>query len=114
MRELIQVINDWAREKGIFQKATPLAQMEKTFEECHELQEALYHQLNGAHGYTNSKGKEVITDEEIQDAIGDICVTLIIQCEMQGLDIEDCIQSAYDVIKDRKGKMVDGKFIKEE
>ena len=51
--------------------------------------------------------------EEIKDAIGDIVVTVIIQAEMQGMDIEDCLESAYNIIKHRKGKMQNGQFVKE-
>jgi len=47
------------------------------------------------------------------DAIGDITVTLIIQAEMQGLDFQDCLQAAYDVISKRTGKMIDGQFVKD-
>jgi len=49
----------------------------------------------------------------VKDAIGDIMVTLIIQCKMQGMDLQDCLESAYNVIKNRTGKMVDGVFVKD-
>jgi hypothetical protein len=38
---------------------------------------------------------------------------LIILAAMRGLTIEQCLASAYNEIKDRKGKMVNGKFVKE-
>lgn len=50
---------------------------------------------------------------EIKDAIGDIAVTLILQAHMHGWTLGECLESAYQVIKDRKGKMVDGVFVKE-
>jgi NTP pyrophosphatase (non-canonical NTP hydrolase) len=50
---------------------------------------------------------------EIKDAIGDITVTLVLQAEMNGLDFMDCVQSAHDIISKRKGKMVNGIFVKE-
>jgi hypothetical protein len=40
-------------------------------------------------------------------------VTLIIQCKMQGMDLQDCLESAYNVIKNRTGKMVGGVFVKD-
>jgi hypothetical protein len=40
-------------------------------------------------------------------------VTIIIQAKMQGLTIEECLQSAYDVISKRTGKMMNGQFIKD-
>ena len=50
--------------------------------------------------------------EEI-DAVGDIMVVLIGYCMQRGLYINDCLASAYNEIKDRKGKVIDGVFIKE-
>lgn len=49
---------------------------------------------------------------EIADAIGDIYVTLVIQAEMQGLRMSECIEGAYSVISKRTGKMVNGQFVK--
>ena len=53
-------------------------------------------------------------DEELKDAIGDMVVVLTIICQIKGdFTIEEAIESAYDVIKDRKGRMENGSFIKE-
>lgn len=92
-----QNVIDWAREKGILDKSSPLKQHVKTQEEVNELLEALV---------DNNR-------EEIIDSAGDILVTLIIQCELNGLDIEDCLESAYNVISKRTGKMENGIFIKD-
>lgn len=97
MRELIDRVIVWAKDRGIFEKGTPLAQMEKTEEEVAELRAAIEQ---------NDKA-------EVIDAIGDIIVTLIIQAEMQGVDIEPCLREAYEIINQRTGKMVDGKFVKD-
>jgi NTP pyrophosphatase (non-canonical NTP hydrolase) len=51
---------------------------------------------------------------EVKDAIGDMYVVLTILCMQLDLDIETCIQEAYEVIKDRTGKTVNGVFIKQE
>lgn len=51
---------------------------------------------------------------EVIDAIGDITVVLIGFCFQQGLDYEACIESAYHEIKNRKGKVVNGIFVKDE
>ena len=112
-KELEQKVIEWAKEKGILEKATPIAQCDKTFEEVEELSEALEAQRMGLFEFTNSKGKVVNTKYEIQDALGDILVTIIIQAEMQGLKLEDCLQSAYDVISKRTGKMLNGQFVKD-
>lgn len=87
----------WAAQKGILTKATPMKQALKTLEECTELLQAIQDRNR----------------EEIQDAIGDILVTIIIQAEMQGMQIEECLESAYHVIKHRKGQMINGTFVKE-
>jgi len=87
----------WAKDKGILEKATPETQMLKTVEEVGELANAL--------------GKRDIA--EISDAIGDIAVTIIIQSELNGLDFDECLQGAYDVISKRTGKMENGIFVKD-
>jgi len=84
-------------DKGILEKATPFAQAMKTVEEVSELVVAIYE--NKA--------------DDIKDAIGDILVTIIIQAKMQGMSVEDCLESAYNVIKSRTGKMVNGQFVKD-
>ncbi len=95
--ELKKNVIRWATEKGIFEKGTPEAQAWKTLEEAQEI-------LDG-----------IITEnkEEVVDGIGDTLVTLIIQAEMQGVDLLDCLEIAYNVIAKRKGKMIDGQFVKE-
>lgn len=52
-------------------------------------------------------------EEQIKDSLGDMYVVMTILSMQLGLEIEDCVYHAYDEIKDRKGKMVDGIFIKE-
>jgi NTP pyrophosphatase (non-canonical NTP hydrolase) len=96
-RDLEIAIEQWAEDKGIIDKATPIAQALKTLEETTELCVAI-----------NNKDKA-----EIIDAIGDIVVTLIIQCRMQDVLLEDCLNSAYDVISKRTGKMINGQFVKD-
>jgi NTP pyrophosphatase (non-canonical NTP hydrolase) len=95
--ELESLVIAWATQKGILDKGTPAAQCDKTLEEVYELHDAIKN---------NDR-------EEIIDALGDILVTIIIQAEMQGLKLEDCLQSAYNVISKRKGQMIDGQFVKE-
>jgi NTP pyrophosphatase (non-canonical NTP hydrolase) len=112
--ELEPLVIEWAKSKGILDKATPLAQAGKTFEEVKELIEAVEVQEEGLEEFENSKGKRVNTKEEIKDALGDILVTIIIGAELQGLKLTDCLESAYNVISKRTGKMVDGVFVKDE
>lgn len=97
-KELEALVIDWASQKGILDKGTPNAQCDKTFEEVEEL----------AEGIENNDRAEII------DALGDILVTIIIQAEMQGLKLTDCLESAYNVISKRTGVMKDGTFVKDE
>ena len=113
-QELEALVITWAKEKGILDKATPLAQSEKTIEESGELIEATSAQSRGLDKFVNSKGKLVNTQEELKDALGDILVTIIIGAELQGLKLTDCLESAYNVISKRTGVMKDGQFYKDE
>jgi len=97
LSSLVSAVHRWAEEREIFDHASSLAQGLKTLEESTELMEALVNQ----------------DQEKILDGIGDVLVTLIIQAELQNLTLQDCLLQAYSDIKDRKGKMVNGTFVKE-
>jgi len=97
MKELTNLIIKWAYDRGL-QTMDPTRQMLKLTEEVGEL--------------ASSLAKKRMT--ESIDAIGDIYVVLTILSLQLNLDIEECVKAAYDVIKNRKGKVVDGIFIKEE
>lgn len=102
MRELIELVKEWGVNKGITHNGSDAnfmrdKQADKTQEELDELFEAIRYE----------------DKEEAKDAIGDIIVTLIMQAEWWDLEIEECLQAAYDVISKRKGEMVDGQFVKE-
>lgn len=107
-----RVLN-WAEKKGILKEATPLAQLDKTIEEVMELREALIAQNNNLEFYINSKGERVNTQEQIIDGIGDIDVTMKIQCGLQNLNALNCLGTVLDVIEKRTGKMVKGQFVKD-
>ena len=95
---LENLIRDWGNEKGILPNPKATAQLAKTFEEVHELADAIRY-------------KDV---EEIKDAIGDIFVTLVMQTQAWGLTMNECVESAYNEIKGRTGKMINGQFVKEQ
>lgn len=95
--ELIGAIGAWGRMHNI---DNPDKQTVKLMEECGELA----HEIS--RGQYNSRATE--------DAIGDIGVVLIILADMLGYDFVDCLGLAYNEIKDRKGKTVDGGFIKDD
>lgn len=91
------LVVNWAKEKGILHKATKMKQAIKTLEEVNELLTAIHDE----------------DKPEIIDALGDILVTIIIQAEMNGLNLTDCLFSAYTVIAKRSGQMIRGEFIKD-
>lgn len=118
IESLEQAVIQWAEEKGIFEKSNPLKQFEKTQEEVNELLDALQVQheidLLASHGIDLGFEKNFENQNDIEDAIGDIIVTLIIQAKMQNVSIGGCLAAAYNVIKNRQGEMVDGVFVKQE
>lgn len=111
--EVVEQIIQWGKDKGILDKATPLAQWSKTQEELTELHESLTAQNNDLPHFYNSKNEMVNTKEQIKDDLGDIGVTLILQCALQGVTLKDALQTAYSIISKRTGKMVDGQFVKD-
>ena len=90
-------VAQWAEDRNLIEGSTPQHQIDKLDEEVGELVDAL--------GFDNRP--------EIIDAIGDIQVVLAVMCAQMGLSIDECREAAWDEIKDRKGKMVDGVFVKE-
>lgn len=99
MDELISAVEQWARDRRIIPNSNPRSQLMKTMSELGELADAT---LKG-------DGDGVI------DGVGDVLVTLIIYANLQGLTLEECLSSAYDTIKDRKGTLTpEGVFVKHE
>ena len=118
IEELEEKIIAWGCERGIIGPDganDPFKQMEKTLEEVGELQYALDswpHKIS-EFDETEIEVAATIRRDMIRDAIGDIIVTLIMQAQIHGMSLQECIESAWAEIKDRKGKMVDGMFVKE-
>ena len=87
----------WAEERGLLKAENAPRQMLKLFEEIGELAGAMAKNKQG----------------DIVDAIGDIQVVLIILSKQLGYDYEQCLVDAYNVIKERKGKLINGVFVKD-
>jgi NTP pyrophosphatase (non-canonical NTP hydrolase) len=113
VEELIEKVTQWANDRNIIHGATPIKQAYKTLEECGELIESVSRQCVFT-DHRNMNNMIPFSKNAIKDDIGDITVTLIIQCAMQGVDFADCLEGAYNEIKDRKGKLINGKFVKQE
>ena len=93
-----QKIRDWAGERGLYTKGDTKTQFCKLMEEAGELGRAVLKNDN----------------EEFIDAIGDMVVVLTNMAHLGGTTIEECIDTAYEVIAKRTGKMVNGTFVKDE
>ena len=91
------LIRQWAQDRNLIEGSDLKSQFVKLIEEAGEL--------------ANSIAKK--NDIEFSDAIGDMFVVLTIMAAQNRMHIEDCIDGAWQEIKHRKGKMVDGIFIKE-
>jgi len=118
LQDLIDKTIKWADDRNLLDGSTPAKQIQKTAEELMELAVAIGkdEMLNALMLQINpDKGKMLVEEvgEELADAVGDVLVTLIIVAKQCGLDINDCLQKAYEEIKDRQGRMVNGKFVKE-
>lgn len=97
LNELTEKIYQWFDDKKL---SDPIMQYAKLNEEVGEMA----HELTRGHRNT----------QEMKDSIGDTYVTLVGMAHHLGLDISECIDMAYNEIKNRKGKVVDGSFVKEQ
>ena len=96
--KMFELIREWAQTRGLYDKGNSHTQYVKLQEEAGELAKALLE---------NDKA-------EVIDAIGDMVVVLTNLAHLQGVHIETCIAEAYKVISKRKGKMINGTFVKDE
>ena len=90
-----KLISQWHKDRNLIDGSTDKDQYMKLIQEAGELSDSL------------CKGKD------IRDDIGDMIVVLINIAERNKVTLEECLLKAWDDIKDRKGKMIDGIFIKE-
>ena len=90
------LIRDWASERGLYENGDPKTQALKLVEEVGETCRAILKQDH----------------DEIVDGIGDCVVVLTNLAELIGVPIESCVEKAYHEIKDRKGKMANGTYVK--
>ena len=95
MVTLTELIKMWHHDRNLIEGATDKDQFAKLIQEAGELSDNI------------CKGNDVADD------IGDMIVVLINIAERNGLTLTECVRQAWDDIKDRKGKMVDGVFVKE-
>jgi NTP pyrophosphatase (non-canonical NTP hydrolase) len=91
-------IIQWAEARKIIPNSSPETQLLKAMSELGELADA-----------TIKKDKE-----DVMDAVGDTMVCLINYCALQDINLVDCMQIAYDTIKNRTGTLLpNGVFVKD-
>ena len=95
MNNLINKVAQWHHDRNLIEGATDKDQYCKLIQEAGELSDSI------------CKGKDV------KDDIGDMIVVLINIAERNNVTIEECLENAWNDIKDRKGRMIDGIFVKE-
>lgn len=93
--QLLNQIMDWHYARNLILGTTDEAQLVKLQEEVSELRDSIF------------SGNSPIDD------IGDIIVVLVNVAERNGLSIQECLEHAYNDIKDRQGKMINGLFVKD-
>ena len=96
MPSQFDLIREWASKRGLYENGDPKTQALKLVEEVGETCRAI---LKEDH-------------DEVIDGVGDCVVVLTNLAELVGVPIEDCIERAYNEIKDRKGKMANGTYVK--
>lgn len=99
--DLIIRINDWADERNLKQ-ADPKIQWMRITEKVGEIRDVLL-----------KPTKFTEPQAALKDAIGDTLVTIIVLAHQLDLDVTECLGLAYEEIKNRKGKMINGTFVKE-
>ena len=95
LMEFTAKIKQWHHDRNLIDGSDDKTQFAKLIQECGELSDNI------------CKGRD------IRDDIGDIMVVLINIAERNNLTLTECLEVAYNDIKHRKGKMIDGVFVKE-
>lgn len=117
--DLQKITLDWADDKDLLHSENADKQFMKFVEEVFEFKDSfttvklasqLWEQLI-SQGININFENDFFKDKKLE--MGDIFVTLIILCEQLGLDPVECLEMAYTKISKRKGKTINGTFVKE-
>ena len=94
--ELEDTVAQWHNDRNLIDGSTDLRQMKKLFEEVNELH------------------IDVLNGSDLRDELGDCLVVLINIATRNNFSLYEALEYSFSKIKDRKGKMIDGIFVKEE
>lgn len=113
--ELKTNVEEWAQDKNLLHKENANKQFMKFIEEVFEFKTEMDYlcRIGQSSEEAYSDYEQIETQENMQLELGDIIVTLIILCKQLDIDIVECLQMAYEKISKRKGKTVNGLFVKE-
>lgn len=126
--ETIDLTTKWHYERNLIEGASKYSQTGKLFEEFIEIvaaqlpeksPETIYDEVLSMLDDIHRRGriktvKAKETDAAFQDAIGDMIVVQINLAERENLTLAECLEASYGEIEHRKGKMINGQFVKEE
>ena len=108
----------WAKDKDLLYSQNADKQFMKFIEEVFEFKYEMQNSKNYHDVCEHLKIQGTFAKNrkkrDMQLEMGDIFVTLIILCEQIGIDPEECLSMAYEKISKRKGKTINGQFIKDE
>lgn len=118
-------ITQWHRDRNLIDGSTNNAQFVKLLEEVVELFATLNPKLDARQirielkakindMFDNERIKQAPEGKDIKDDVGDINVVLMNMIEREGFTMQQCLETAWHDIKDRKGKMINGVFVKED
>ena len=107
--QLEQLVISWGEDKDLIKKENSEKQFMKFIEEVFEFKTEIdFREIRWDSGMDYS---DIV--ESMQLEMGDILVTLIILSAQLGIDLKECLEMAYEKISKRKGKTIDGLFVKE-
>lgn len=113
MNEIIEKIIKWGNEKGINNPDKQFNKLAEEMLEAHEAYQTLKHLIQ----YTRIWYGAVLDLEarnHLKEELGDIGVVWVLLCDMLGVKPQEALEAAHKKNKDRKGKTINGNFIKEE
>jgi len=101
-KELEQKVIEWAKDRDLYRLSTDVTRWEKCFEEFEEFEEAAWP--------IDFDDRDM---EEVKIEAGDVLVTIINILHPYGLTMTECLEAAYNKIKDRTGKMENGTYVRD-
>lgn len=116
-KDLKDKVLRWAKDKDLLHAENADKQFMKFIEEVFEFNVEMvtgFNYIKQCEYIGTSLDHDLKKIRNLKLEMGDIFVTLIILCEQIGIDPEECLSMAYEKISKRKGKTINGQFIKEE